>query len=95
MQAQSCENCRFFRELSDREKRLAENERQGDPDLVPATGTCRRHAPPVVVGDRNGPLLSWAWPPVELDNWCGEWEETLRHVPGGVVYVDRLPFSDV
>lgn len=56
---ESCENCRFSKINTFRDK--------GETHVLSVL--CRRHSPSIVdVNDRA------RWPRVWVDEWCGEWE---------------------
>ena len=74
-----CENCLFF-QRGEMIPNLAHQLDDNEPELIPSPiGICRRY-PPAVNQDsyESGPAgISFVWPQVAVDAWCGEYTDEL------------------
>lgn len=71
--SECCDECAFFVATS-----FERTDNEGA--VVAATGECRRRAPTGRQYESDVEMTS-AWPAVDVDNWCGEFEENSKRFP--------------
>lgn len=66
-----CSTCKFW----NRARRASWTDFNGSKSYLIEHAQCRRHAPARVAADQKSPVPGRAFPHVNADEWCGEWQD--------------------
>ena len=71
--SEACRDCRFW----NRALRASWQDYDGKKSYMIEHAQCRRYAPSRLVGDKS-PAPGKAWPHVNANDWCGEFQAARR-----------------